>query len=79
MTGGGSSIPEVQALLRVLAAGRNVVEIGTAGGLLVKDDLTPARPVEGDAAREFLRRDPRLAAVEILTTSRSAVIVAVRR
>ena len=79
MTGGGSSIPEVQALLRVLAAGRNVVEIGTAGGLLVKDDLTPGRPVEGDAAREFLLRDPRLAAVEILTTSRSAAIVAVRR
>ncbi len=79
MTGGGSSIPEVQALLRVLAAGRNVVEIGAAGGLLVKDDLTPGRPVEGDAAREFLLRDPRLAAVEILTTPRSAAIVAVRR
>jgi len=156
LTGGGSSIPEVQALLRVLAAGRNVVEIGAAfgdaavamaetarsvvtverdperaavarrrlaglanvellegdwrealggrgpfglfffdagpdydfetafdylepGGLLVKDDLTPGRPVEGDAAREFLLRDPRLAAVEILTTSRSAAIVAVRR
>ncbi len=32
MTDGGSSIPEVRALLRVLAAGRDVVELGTAFG-----------------------------------------------
>ncbi len=32
MTGGGSSIPAVQRLLRVLAAGRRVAEIGTAYG-----------------------------------------------
>jgi predicted O-methyltransferase YrrM len=49
------------------------------GGLVVKDDLTPGREVDGDAVREFLLRDPRLAAVEILTTPASAAIVAVRR
>ena len=155
MTGGGSSIPAVQALLRVLATGRDVAELGTAfgegaaaiaetarsvvtvecdperaavarerlaelanvealegdaydllrgrgpfglvfadggaydweqilellelGGLLVKDDLTPGRSVDGDPLREFLLRDPRLAAVEILTTPGSAAIVAVKR
>jgi predicted O-methyltransferase YrrM len=155
VTGGGSSIPAVQALLRVLATGRDVVELGTAfgegaaaiaetarsvvtvecdseraavarerlagfenvealegdayallrgrgpfglvfadggaydweqilellepGGLLVKDDLTPGRAVDGDPVREFLLRDPRLAAVEILTTAESAAILAVRR
>ena len=155
MTDGGSSIAEVQALLRVLAAGRDVAELGAAfgegaaamaetarsvvtveldperaaaarrrlarlenvellegdcyaalrgrgpfglvfadggtydweailalvepGGLIVKDDLTPGRPVEGDPVREFLLRDPRLAAVEILTTPQSAAIVAVKR
>jgi predicted O-methyltransferase YrrM len=154
VTDGGSSIAEVQALLRVLGAGRDVVELGTAfgegaaalaetarsvvtvesdpdraaiargrlascanveplegdayellrgrgpfglvfadggvydwerilellepGGLLVKDDLTPGAPVDGDPVREFLLRDPRLAAVEVLTTPRSAAIVAVR-
>jgi predicted O-methyltransferase YrrM len=156
VTHGGSSIPEVRALLRLLAAGRDVAEIGTAfgegaaamaetarsvvtverdperaavarkrladlpnvellegdwrealngrgpfglfffdagpahefeaalellepGGLLVKDDLTPGRPVDGDPVRELLLRDPRLAAVEILTTPTTAAIVAVRR
>lgn len=155
MTDGGSSTPEVQALLRVLAAGRDVAEMGAAfgegaaalaetarsvvtvesdperahrarerlaglanvelvegdcyealrgrgpfelifvdggrpfdweailalaapGGLLVKDDLTPGRPVDGDPVREFLLRDPRLAAVELLTTPATAAIVAVR-
>jgi predicted O-methyltransferase YrrM len=155
VTGGGSSIPEVQALLRVLAAGRHVAELGTAfgdgaaalaetarsvvtierdperaavarrrlaglanvealegdayellrgrgpfglvfadggsydwerilellepGGLIVKDDLTPGRPVAGDPVREFLLGDPRLTAVELLTTPQSAAIVAVKR
>ena len=154
MTGGGSSLTEVQALLRVLAAGRDVAELGTAfgegaaamaetartvvtveldperaadarvrlagianvealegdayellrgrgpfglvfadggaydweailalvepGGLVVKDDLTPGRPVDGDPVREFLLRDPRVAAVEILTTPAAAAIVAVK-
>ena len=48
------------------------------GGILVKDDMTPGRPVEGDEVREFLLRDPRLAAVELLATPEMAVIVAAR-
>ena len=49
------------------------------GGILVKDDMSPGRPVEGDEVREFLLRDPRLAAAEILATPEMAVIVAVKR
>jgi predicted O-methyltransferase YrrM len=157
LTGGATAIPEVQALLRALAAGRDVAEMGAAfgetaavlaetarsvvtverdpervavardrlsgfanvellegdvyeqlrdrgpfglvfadggvreggwegvlalvepGGLIVKDDLTPGRPVDGDDMREFLLRDPRLAAAEILATPEMAVIVAVKR
>jgi len=156
VTDGGSSIPAVQALLRALAVGRDVAELGTAfgegtaamaetarsvvtvecdrdraaaararlapftnvellegdvytllrgrgpfglvfadggrpydweailalvapGGILLKDDLTPGLPVEGDGVRESLLRDSRLAAVEILTTPATAAIVAVRR
>jgi predicted O-methyltransferase YrrM len=154
VTGGGSSIPAIQALLRALAVGRDVAELGTAfgegaaamaetarsvvtvevdpdraaaarerlaglpnvealegdayellrgrgpfglvfaddgaydweaimallapGGILVKDDLTPGRPVEGDPVREFLLRDRRLRAAEVLTTATTAAIVAVR-
>ena len=48
------------------------------GGAIVKDDLTPGRPLEGDPVREFLLRDPRLVAVEILTTPETAAIVARR-
>jgi len=48
------------------------------GGFLVKDDMTPGRPIEGDEVREFLLRDPRLAAAEILATPETAVIVAAR-
>ena len=48
------------------------------GGLLVKDDMSPGRPVEGDEVREFLLRDPRLAAVEILATSEMTAIVAAK-
>jgi predicted O-methyltransferase YrrM len=156
LTGGATAIPEVQALLRALATGRDVAELGAAygetaallaetarsvvtveldaervavargrlrglanvellegdayeqlrgrgpfglvfadggrpydweailaltepGGLIVKDDLTPGRPVDGDDVREFLLRDPRLAAAEILATPELAVIVAVVR
>ncbi len=155
MTDGATAIREVQALLRALAAGRHVAELGSAygetaaivaetarsvvtveldperaavardrlrglanvealegdayellrgrgpfglvfadggaydweavlaltapGGIVVKDDLTPGRPTEGDPVREFLLRDPRLAAAEILGTPEMAVIVAVRR
>lgn len=45
----------------------------------MKDDLTPGRAVEGDDVREFLLRDPRLAAAEILATPETALIVAARR
>jgi predicted O-methyltransferase YrrM len=153
VTAGSTSIPEVQTLLRVLAAGRDVAELGTAfgvaaaamaetarsgvtverdpgraatarerlaglanvealegdayellrgrgpfglvfadagdydweailaltgpGSLIVKDDLTPGRPIDGDRAREFLLRHPRLAAAELLVAPEMAVIVAV--
>jgi predicted O-methyltransferase YrrM len=56
-----------------------VADLLRAGGILVKDDLTPGRPVEGDPTREALLRDPRLEATEILVTSAMACIVAVRR
>jgi predicted O-methyltransferase YrrM len=49
------------------------------GGILVKDDLTPGRPAEGDATREALLLDPRLEATEVLVTPGMACIVAVRR
>jgi predicted O-methyltransferase YrrM len=55
-----------------------ILELTEPGGLIVKDDLTPGRPVEGDDVREFLLRDPRLAAAELLATSETAVIVASR-
>jgi predicted O-methyltransferase YrrM len=157
VTAGATAIPEVQRLLRALATGRDVAEMGTAygetaallaetarsvvtiernpervaiarerlagltnvellegdvfeelhgrgpfglvfvdgglrpvdsqrweailallepGGILVKDDMTPGRPIDGDEVREFLLRDPRLAAAEILATPEMAVIVA---
>ena len=154
MTGGGSSLPEVQRLLAVLAAGRRCAETGTAfgdgaaaiastaaslvtverdperaavaaerlrgvgnvelivgdwrevlpgrapfdfvffdagrldeapevvdllapGGLLVKDDLTPDRPGP-DPVRALLFGHAELVAVEILTTQRTAAVVAAR-
>jgi predicted O-methyltransferase YrrM len=158
VTGGATAIPEVQTLLRALATGRDVAEMGAAygetaavmaetarsvvtverdperipvarerlagianvellegddeqlrgrgpfglvfvdgglrpltdarresilalvepGGILVKDDMSPGRAVEGDEVREFLLRDSRLASAEILATPEMAVIVAVR-
>ena len=56
-----------------------VIELLAPGGILVKDDLTPGRPVEGDATREALLLDPRVEATEILVTPDMACIVAVRR
>ena len=55
------------------------VSLLAPGGILVKDDLTPGRPVAGDSVREALFQDQRLVAVELLTTSTTAAIVAVRR
>jgi predicted O-methyltransferase YrrM len=159
VTEGATAVPEVQALLRVLAAGRDVAEMGAAygetaaimaetarsvvtverdpgrvavarerladvsnvellegdvwerlqgrgpfglvfvdgglrpvttekwdailalvepGGFVVKDDMSPGRPVEGDEIREFLLRDPRLAATEFPVAQQMAVIVAAK-
>jgi predicted O-methyltransferase YrrM len=55
------------------------LELLAPGGIVVKDDLTPGRAVEGDPVRELLLRNPELVATEILTTPSSAAIVAVRR
>ena len=55
-----------------------IIELVEPGGLVVKDDLSPGRPVEGDPVREALLRDPRLAGAEVLTTASTAAIVAVR-
>jgi predicted O-methyltransferase YrrM len=55
-----------------------ILALAEPGGILVKDDMTPGRPVEGDEVREFLLRDPRLAAAEILATPTMAVIVAAK-
>jgi predicted O-methyltransferase YrrM len=54
LTGGGSSIPEVQALLAVLANGRRVAEAGTAfgdGTKALAGTATSVVTVEIDAAR----------------------------
>jgi predicted O-methyltransferase YrrM len=56
-----------------------VVALLAPGGLLVKDDLTPGHPVEGDPVREAFLHDDRLVAIELLTTPTTAAIVATRR
>jgi hypothetical protein len=56
----------------------SVIDLLAPGGLLVKDDLTPGRPVEGDPVRELLLRNPRLRAVEVLATPEMAAIIAAR-
>jgi len=58
---------------------RDVADLLGPGGILVKDDLTPGRPVAGDATREALLLDPRLEATEVRVTDEMACIVAVRR
>ena len=49
------------------------------GGFLVKDDMSPGRPIAGDGIREWLFHDPRLITTEVLTTPNTAAIIAVRR
>jgi predicted O-methyltransferase YrrM len=56
-----------------------VLDLLAPGGVVVKDDLTPGRAVEGDPIKELLLRHPDLVGVEILTTPDMAAIVAVRR
>lgn len=55
-----------------------VADLLAPGGIVVKDDLTPGRPVEGDPTREAFFHDERLRATEILVTPEMAAIVAVR-
>lgn len=57
----------------------SVIDLLAPGGILVKDDLAPGRAIAGDPVRELLLRNPRLEAVELLTTPDAAAIVAVRR
>ncbi|MDQ3381207.1 MAG: class I SAM-dependent methyltransferase [Actinomycetota bacterium] len=47
------------------------------GGLLVMDDLTPDSP-GFDPVREWARRQPRVEAVEVLTTPATSVLVIAR-
>lgn len=59
MTAGSSSIPEVQALLRVLAAGRRAAEIGTAygeGAAAIAETAASLVTVEIDADRAAAAR-----------------------
>jgi predicted O-methyltransferase YrrM len=55
-----------------------ILSLAKPGGLLVKDDMTPGRPVDGDEVRELFLREPRLAATEILVSPEMAVIVAAK-
>jgi predicted O-methyltransferase YrrM len=76
MTGGGSSIPEVQALLRVLAGGaRRAAEVGTAfgeGAAAIAEGISPegtlvtveADPERAKIAREALAGFPNVRLVE---------------
>jgi predicted O-methyltransferase YrrM len=60
VTGGGSSIPEVQSLLRVLAAGRHCAEIGTAfgeGAAAIADTASSLVTVEIDEERGAIARE----------------------
>jgi predicted O-methyltransferase YrrM len=66
---GGTRGPTLELAVSLLAP----------GGILIKDDLTPGRPVTGDPVREALFHDRRLVAVELLTTPATAAVVAVRR
>jgi len=59
MTDGGSSIPEVQALLRVLASGRTAAEAGTAfgkGAQAIAGTASSLVTVELDAERAAIAR-----------------------
>jgi predicted O-methyltransferase YrrM len=55
------------------------VSLLATGGILVKDDMSPGRAIDGDEIREWLFGDPRLIATEVLTTPTTAAIIAVRR
>jgi predicted O-methyltransferase YrrM len=66
LTGGGSSLPEVQRLLAVLAAGRRCAETGTAfgeGAAAIASTAVSLVTVERDAERAEVARE-RLAGLE---------------
>ena len=67
--GGGKQHPELD--------GEQVIGLLAPGGTLVMDDLTPGRSVH-DPLREFWLEHPGLAAIELLTTPKTAVILAIR-
>jgi predicted O-methyltransferase YrrM len=53
------------------------IDLVAIGGLIVKDDLTP--DWQGtDPVRDLLFNSPKLLAVELLTTPRTAMVLAVR-
>jgi predicted O-methyltransferase YrrM len=56
-----------------------VIDLLAPGGIIVKDDLTPGRAIEGDPIRELLLRHPDLVGVEILPRPDMAAIIAARR
>jgi predicted O-methyltransferase YrrM len=68
----------------VVAEGEAVLELVAPGGVVVIDDMTPEAlwPEEWrgkpDPVRDFWLADPRLRAVEILTTPRTAAILATK-
>ena len=72
MTAGGSSTPEVQRLLAVLAVGKRVAEVGTAFGLGAQALASTARevvtveidPERARVAREALAGLPNVEALE---------------
>ena len=71
MTGGGSSLPEVQGLLAVLAAGRRCAETGTAlgeGAAAIASTAASLVTVESDAERaeDAAERLRNLANVELV-------------
>ena len=60
MTDGGSSLPAVQALLRVFAVGRDVAELGTAfgeGAAALAETARSVVTVESDPARAAVARE----------------------
>jgi predicted O-methyltransferase YrrM len=67
--GGGKQHPEVD--------GEQVVGLLAPGATIVTDDLTPSR-VTHDTVREFWLNHPEIAALELLTTHETSVIVGTR-
>jgi predicted O-methyltransferase YrrM len=55
------------------------IELLAPGGVIVKDDLTPGAPIEGDPVREAFLNDSRLTGVEFNLRADMAVIIATRR